>query len=234
MSIGSIRRKTAKIEFKNDFPRVAADFKNFAYLPSLCWVAISAYLCHTVIHSLYGSKLCQFQQPCHQRCQQPRHPAGQVPGAGLGAPHPLLRQPHPPIRFLLRFYRNLGHLLGLRAASWLHCGRRCSRCCCTTWTSTATWRRRPGGRRTGCWRSSPTPAPSCTASSSCLCKQTARADGVMWPGHKSLHLLIPGPGDDQALKTLQANISISPGGRPSSFGCSVIRARRRGRYTSCA
>ena len=124
------------------------------------------------------------------------------------------------------------------SASWLHCGRRCSRCscCCTTWTSTATWWRRPGGRRTGCWRSSPTSAPSGTASSSCLCKHIARAESVMWLGHKSLHLLTPGPGDDQALKTLhlQANISTSPGGRPSSFGCSVIRARRRGRYTSCA
>ena len=115
MSIGSIRRETAKIEFKNDFPCVATVFKNFAYLPLkalLCWLAISAYLCHTVIHSLYGSKLCQFQQPCHQRCQQPRHPAGQVPGAGLGAPHPLLQQPHPPIRFLLCFYRNLAPVLG--------------------------------------------------------------------------------------------------------------------------
>ena len=42
MSIGSIRRKTAKIEFKNDFPCVATVFKNFAYLPLkalLCWVA---------------------------------------------------------------------------------------------------------------------------------------------------------------------------------------------------
>ena len=196
MSIGSIRRKTAKIEFKIDFPCVAAIFKNFAYLPLkalLSWVAISAYLCHTVIHSLYGSKLCQFQQPCHQRCQQPRHPAGQVPGAGLGAPHPLQRRPHPPVSApLLRQPRpRSGSQL---MALWEAKG---SCCCCTTWTSTATWWRRPSGR-TGCWGSSPTPAPSCTTSSSCLRKQTSRADGVMWPGLQSSLLHSLGPGDDQA------------------------------------
>ena len=67
---------------------------------------------NSVIQSLNGPKLCPFHLPHHQCCQQPRHPAGQVPGVGLHVPHPLLQQPHPPIRFLLCFYRNLAPVLG--------------------------------------------------------------------------------------------------------------------------
>ena len=81
-----------------------------------------------------------------------------------------------------------------------------SRCCCTTWTSTATWWRRPSGR-TGCWGSSPTPSPSCTTSSSCLRKrarpeQTAscgQAFGVRSYTHSDLLMT--------KLKILQVGIS---------------------------